>query len=91
MHDWTLHSISMDWESGSAICSLAGPKGTASIVAKDVAELRVPRNLPWGRSVSVNQVTGPTRRDDGLFLLSIEMQSGDTIEVAARAFESVDL
>jgi hypothetical protein len=87
MHDWTLDSISIDWQSGSVVCRLQGPNAPASLVAHGLRELRLPRTFEWGPSVSVNRLTGPVTRDDGLLLLSIEMQSGDTIEIEASSFQ----
>lgn len=50
MHDWALHAISVDWKSGSVMLSLTSAQGSASIVANDVRELRIPRAFPWGPS-----------------------------------------
>lgn len=48
------------------------PSGARAHVA------HVPREYPWGRSVSVN--TARADKVDGEMLLSVEMQSGDVIE-----------
>jgi len=86
MHDWTLNSISIDWQSGCAVCRLEGPDAQASLVANGLRELRLPRKFSWGPSVSVNRVTGPIQKSAGLSLISIEMQSGDIIEIEASSF-----
>ena len=87
MHDWTLESISVEWESGTATFALAGPITAATVIAHDVRSLQMPRRFPWGPSVSVNKTDGPTHIDNGLLRLSIEMQSGDTVEIVASSFD----
>ena len=87
MHDWTLEGVSIDWQSGSVVRRMAGPSAPALLVAHGLRELRLPRKLEWGPSASVNRVAGPLERVDGLLLLSIEMQSGDIIEIEAAAFD----
>ena len=62
------------------------PSGIAVVEASDVRDLHAPRNHPWGPSVSVNTVDGPNPYDDGLSHLTVEMQTGDTIEIIARSF-----
>ena len=54
-------------------------------------ELSVPRTFPWGPSVSVNTVEGPVKQENGLAVLSMEMQSGDLIRIVARSFDLVEL
>src|SRR6266404_2436553 len=87
MHDWTLRSISVDWEAGTATISLTWASLPAAVIAHGVQDLRIPRKLEWGHSVSVNSTRGPDPIEDGLFSFSIEMQSGDTVEVVASRFE----
>lgn len=86
MHDWTLLSISFAWEAGTVrlVFRVLGSQ-TVTLVGEDVRSLRIPRMQEWGPSVSVNKVTGPI--DVGnLRHLSIEMQTGDVIEVTAGSF-----
>lgn len=88
MHDWTLVSISFDWKVASATLELRNPKSeTVLLIAKGVIQLLVPKRDEWGRSSSVNAVSGPTRQQDGIDLLLIEMQSGDVIEILAAFFD----
>ncbi|MBD8656300.1 hypothetical protein IFT68_11800 [Oxalobacteraceae sp. CFBP 13730] len=87
MHDWTLVSLAFDWKGACVILALLNPKSEAvSLTAENVVRLLVPKQDEWGRSVSVNEVTGPTRQADGTETLQIEMQSGDVIEIAAGSF-----
>jgi hypothetical protein len=78
MHDRTLESISVEWESGTATFALKAPRTAATLVGHDVRSLQMPRRFAWGPSVSVNETDGPTLMDTGLLRVSIEMQSGDT-------------
>jgi hypothetical protein len=87
MHDWTLYSITVDWEAGTATFSLSWSGRPFSLVAHDVRQLDVPRRFDWGPSVSVNKTRGPDLSEGGLFSLSIEMQSGDTITIMAARFD----
>jgi hypothetical protein len=57
------------------------------LVGLRTVELSVPHLEPWGPSVSINGVEGPTLGPDGNFLLEIEMQSGDVIALRAGAIE----
>ena len=86
MHDWTLLSLRIDWESGEVSILIRGPKSENEILASGALEIHIPRALPWGRSVSINAVAGPTIVENGLSSLDIEMQSGDTIKIVARSF-----
>jgi hypothetical protein len=88
MHDWTLTTATFDWESGNGQLGLISPDGPCAIIVTCVQAIHIPRKSPWGASVSINAVYGPTLQEDGLMRLSIEMQSGDTIEFVAASFSS---
>ncbi|MDO8388934.1 MAG: hypothetical protein Q7V57_00470 [Actinomycetota bacterium] len=83
LHDATLLSVQADWAQGTAVVVLrvAGQEEPVRVRAVGVTDLRMLRERPWGPSVSVNsaRVTGA--------VLVIEMQSGDTITIAAQSFE----
>jgi hypothetical protein len=87
MHDWTLISISFEWETGIAVLAFRrdGPQ-LVSVRAEGVSNLEVPRLNEWGPSVSVNEVRGPTNGLTGSQTLEIEMQSGDVIRITAISF-----
>jgi len=88
MHDCTLTSATFDWESGNGQLALISPDGPCAIILTCVHAIYIPLKLPWGASVSINTVQGPTLQADGLMRLSIEMQSGDTIDLVAASFSS---
>ena len=83
-HDATLLSVQADWAQGSAVVVLrvAGLEETVEVCAVGVTDLRLSREHPWGPSVSVDSmhVTGG--------VITIEMQSGDTITIAAQSFDA---
>jgi hypothetical protein len=87
MHDWTLVSLLFDWERACVTLSLRNPKTEqVSLIAENVVNLSVPKCDDWGSSASVNMVSGPAPRPDGIEVLRLEMQSGDVIEIAAGSF-----
>lgn len=87
MHDWSLISIVFDWVSGTANLSFRYGEGHNTVLsATNVAELLIPKREEWGTSVSVNEVQGPHLLANGNYHLSIEMQSGDVIQIEARSF-----
>jgi len=82
-------SVSVDWKAGMArleFMPFGGGNVPKHIVAKGLSDLRLPRKQPWGPSVSVNSCEGPVEID-GAYRLSIEMQTGDQIEIVAARFE----
>lgn len=87
MHDWTLLSAKFEWaEARVTLYFLNSISERVSIIAEETTSLVMPKKDEWGRSVSVNIVTGPNLQEDGAFLLVVEMQCGDAIEVIARSF-----
>jgi hypothetical protein len=87
MHDWSLLSLNVDWAAGAARIVVRSPSGEASIRATGLYELHAPRRRSWGPSASINTVKGPTQGTDEHTSLIIEMQSGDSIRIVARAIE----
>lgn len=87
MHDWVLVSVSVDWEVGTARLELSWDGHLQAITARGLSNLLLPRRHPWGPSVHVNESHGPTQLESGDHLLSIEMQSGDKIELIAKEIE----
>lgn len=89
LHDATLRSLSLDWSSGALTLELSlseEPIVAARLVAEGVRQLVCPRHQPWGRSKSINSVAGPSPSVEGVSTLTIEMQSGDVLEVQAASF-----
>lgn len=87
-HDWTLAELHFDWAQARVTVIFEGPQSARSVlVASEVSFLEVPRESPWGNSVSVNtlhiaDLVGRVEQS-----LEIEMQSGDVIRISARKFE----
>jgi hypothetical protein len=87
MHDWTLLSIFFDWGTGNAALAFRrSGSELVSVQAEGVSNLQVPRMNEWGKSVSVNEVRGPSKDVGGRQTLEIEMQSGDLIKITALSF-----
>lgn len=85
LHDATLESFTLQWEEGVAHVRLStGMNGTGVVTLEASGVLRAlcPRVFPWGPSDSVNEVKLEQVADGRL--LSIEMQSGDVLEVCCR-------
>lgn len=84
MHDWTLKSIEVTWQSGTVRLDLISSPGVAKcLTARDLIELVVPRRQEWGPSESIMSSNGPEPHDDGQ-RLEILMQSGDSLLIIAR-------
>lgn len=84
LHDATLESIEVLWESRICICKLrqASPdRKTIVLRFTGVTEVHIPHANPWGPSISVLEVS------ETLHSFKIEMQSGDTVSIEAIAFE----
>ncbi len=82
LHDATLETFALHWAEGIARIRLStGVNGTGVVILEASGVLRAvcPRVFPWGESDSVNEVK-LEKVDDG-WLLSIEMQSGDVLEI----------
>ncbi len=83
MHEWTLIDITSHWADRSVTLGFSSQDGHKEILATNFSKVLVPRNDPWGASVSVNTAI----LSNGDKRLSIEMQSGDTIEIEAQSIE----
>lgn len=79
LHDATLVSVEADWaEKSSRIVFRTYPDKFLTLQASGLRNLVVPRDEPWGPSVSVNEVR-EIPGASGVRAVEIEMQSGDTI------------
>ncbi len=87
MHDWTLRALNVDWGEGVASVEFGAPTGRSVLRAHGLHNLHIPRTESWGPSVSVNEAWGPVGIEGGLVRFSIEMQTGDVIELVARSFD----
>jgi hypothetical protein len=87
LHDATLTFISVLWKERTVTLSFkAGipAPATIAITGHDFAAVEIPRQDPWGPSVSV--LSAQIDSHDGRLQLSVEMQSGDTIHIVANAW-----
>jgi hypothetical protein len=87
LHDATPVSVRLDWATGTVVLELrtdASDAGRMHLIAADTTELLCPRQLPWGPSVSINEVRGPVAHGNTM-RVEIEMQSGDVLRIEARS------
>jgi hypothetical protein len=85
LHDATLKGVNFGWEAG--VVHLTFKVGIAAsdlavVEAEGVTCLKCPRLYPWGPSSSVNAAAIEELADGRL--LTVEMQSGDVLEVHCR-------
>lgn len=86
MHDWTILSIVLDWTQGKLTIHLKDSMSQPQyILIEGLHLLNVPRNNEWGKSISINKVTGPSSTVYDCAVLEIEIQSGDVIHVEAKS------
>jgi hypothetical protein len=93
LHDATLEALELRWSSGEAVMRIRTGDATHAqrvVVASAVRRIGCDRQMPWGFSVSINEVRGPVAAGDDTFMLEIEMQSGDLISIEAGAFSLRD-
>ena len=92
LHDATLESLELRWSSGEAVMRIrtgtTHPQGV--IVASAVRRVSCDRLMPWGPSVSINKVSGPSSAGVDGSVLEIEMQSGDVIRIEAGGFRLLE-
>ncbi len=86
LHDATLRLIVFDWENGMLRLKLQtglSESDVTILAASGVSDVKCPRLFPWGPSCSVNSVHIQALSDGNRYL-TIEIQSGDVIEVKCR-------
>ena len=93
LHDAILLDIDSSWDSGEITIRLrTGLSEAREAKIKGVGGRLIewPRRHPWGPSIYVNTVRGPTPTSDGASSrLESEMQSGDTIILEAKEFQLI--
>ena len=85
LHDATLNNMDFEWDAAIAHLTLkvgVAASDVAVIEAVGVTNIRCSRLLPWRPSSSVNSTTLEARA--GGRCLTIEMQSGDVLEICCR-------
>lgn len=90
LHDATLERLELLWAVGKVVLHArtgAVEHPQLEVVASSVRKLECDRGMPWGFSVSINEVRGPTATSDGdAKYIEIEMQSGDILRIEAAEF-----
>jgi hypothetical protein len=81
LHDATLRSVEVLWKEAQCKLFLVLSSGPHVLTLSGVTMVVVPRKNDWGRSVSIYKV----KCSNGV--VSIQMQSGDMIEIAAESAE----
>jgi len=85
LHDATLETLTVHWVEGTVRIGLStGINGTGVVTLEAIGVRRAvcPRAFPWGPSDSVNEVRLEQVSEGRL--LSIEMQSGDVLEICCK-------
>lgn len=91
MHDWTLLTLMVDWVRGMVTITFRNSQSQeVFLIGEGLSDFRVPKREEWGGSVSVNEVVGPKKLENGNLYFSIEMQSGDKIEMEAMSISLPD-
>jgi hypothetical protein len=95
LHDSIFIDVKMDWETAIVQMRFQLPQETGEpdlpfvvIEAVEVTDLKCPRQLPWGPSIFVNSASLkmlPIGK-----LLTIEIQSGDVLEVVCGGISVSD-
>lgn len=86
LHDATLKHLSFSWDEGQLSLEFdtcETPSRHFILTANQVSDLRCPRKLPWGMSVSVNELRRPVEAANKRIRCELEMQSGDVIAFEA--------
>jgi hypothetical protein len=82
LHDATLETFVLDWAEGIVrikLCTGMNSTGVVILEASGVHRAVCPRVFSWGLSDSVNEVK--LEQVENGRLLSVEMLSGDTLEI----------
>jgi hypothetical protein len=85
LHDATLETLALHWVEGTVRIRLStgiNGAGVVTLEAVGVHRAVCPRAFPWGPSDSVNEVKVEQVSEGRL--LSIEMQSGDVLEISCK-------
>lgn len=81
MHDHVLIEIDVNWAKSEVKFFLKGPDSFVyEKIFRNFLSITIPRRNPWGESSSVNSYDIKPG-DDGMMTNTIEMQSGDYIEI----------
>jgi hypothetical protein len=81
LHDAALLRIDVQWAEGTVTLGVRTASGPMRIVVRQVTRLVCPRESPWGRSLSINEVRLGDPPSSAAFQVEIEMQSGDVLVI----------
>jgi hypothetical protein len=82
IHDAILRDVHVAWTQGSCTIDLSTVHdGEVRLVFVNISRITIPREKPWGPSVSVN-----TLRESKPGSVEIEVQSGDVICIEAESW-----
>lgn len=84
LHDAILREVCFAWEAGCCTLNVVTVEGEQQLVFTDVTGLNIPKEQPWGPSVSINAA-----RECGLNRFEIELQSGDVLRLKASGWKFV--
>lgn len=83
LHDATLREVRFAWaEARCTLRLLTNGHGAQALVFSGVTELHLPRQQPWGPSVSINAA-----RECGANKFEVELQSGDVLRLQAASWQ----
>jgi hypothetical protein len=78
LHDASLESVEVLWAEARCRLVLSLHSGKHLLEFRGVTRTTIPHEKPWGPSISINEASFK----DGV--TSIEMQTGDTIEIVSQ-------
>jgi hypothetical protein len=83
LHDATLLFANLDWRKGNLTLLIEmTPAKSGRLIFSGLAGLTIPREFPWGSSVSIN-----CARNTETDAFEIEMQSGDVLLIQAQGWQ----
>ena len=86
-HDASLLRLEVNFESNSAELAIRTQSGHVVLLAEEIRALRLGRDMPWGRSQSINKAS-IIESSAGVTELAVELQSGDELRLSARRFSA---
>ena len=88
LHDAEFEDLLVRWRDGVAIMSLRTAEGRRRLVISGVTQVHLPRQLPWGPSVHINNFTRSDSSSGSRF--EFELQSGDTLVNEGTSIAAAD-
>lgn len=91
MHDWSIKNIHVSWKERRAVLDLVKYQGAPKLICEGVTNIKIPMVFDWGPTDCINETAPYLDVKDGILnvenwegKLSIEMQTGDVIEIEAK-------